>query len=362
MKHSVLKRLLALLALCLALALCLSLAACSSSSGGDGEDVAEDDQIKAEAGGSVSLPEGFTAICHTAATANAGIQCKEKNLYGVQFHPEVEHTQFGNDILKNFLYEICHAKGDWSMKDYARSTVEAAAESGATAAFCVGGLQPTIFELIKEKGMKLIVRPLTPTVKNAREAQAMGADIFVATGYDAGGFLPSHHTGTFSIVPTIVDAVTIPVLAADGINDLRGVRAAFALGAEGVYVGTRFIATNECAANDHAKELICKLSGSNLLSVDETQRSLPTEFAAEAYVKHRLAPTVPTTVDLVGALRTGMYDGEPDKGIVTVNTGIDVIRSVVPTAQVVSELMADFLRYADFLKAKASAEEATPKA
>ena len=74
------------------------------------------------------LPEGFTAICRTAATANAGIQCKEKNLYGVQFHPEVEHTQFGNDILKNFLYEICHAKGDWSMKDYARSTVEALRE------------------------------------------------------------------------------------------------------------------------------------------------------------------------------------------------------------------------------------------
>ena len=65
------------------------------------------------------LPEGFTAICHTAATANAGIQCEEKGLYGVQFHPEVEHTQFGNDILKNFLYEVCHAKGDWSMKDYA---------------------------------------------------------------------------------------------------------------------------------------------------------------------------------------------------------------------------------------------------
>ena len=57
-----------------------------------------------------------------------------------------------------------------------------------------------------------------------------------------------------------------------------------------------------------------------------------------------------------------MYEGEPDKGIVTVNTGIDVIRSVVPAAQVVSELMADFLRYADFLKAKASAEEATPTA
>lgn len=57
----------------------------------------------------------------------------------------------------------------------------------------------------------------------------------------------------------IVDAVTIPMLAAGGINDLRGVRAAFALGAEGVCVGTRFIALNECAANDHAKDLIWQI-------------------------------------------------------------------------------------------------------
>lgn len=241
---------------------------------------------------------------------------------------------------------------------YARSIVETASEAGAAAAFCVGGLQPSIFELIKSKGMKLVVRSITPTVRSAREAQAMGADIFVATGYDAGGVLPGQHVGTFTIVPAIADAVTIPVLAAGGINDLRGVRAAFALGAEGVYVGTRFIATEECAANAKTKELICRLSGTSLLYVDETQRSLPTEFAAEAYVKHRLQPTVPTTVDLVGAMRSGMYDGEPDKGIVSVNTGIDVIGSVMPAAQVVRELMADFLRYAEFVKAKENAQEA----
>ena len=79
MKHSVLKRLLALLALCLALALCLSLAACSSSSGGDGEDVAEDDQIKAEAGGSVSLPEGFTVPEEAGRIAT---QASGDTLYG----------------------------------------------------------------------------------------------------------------------------------------------------------------------------------------------------------------------------------------------------------------------------------------
>lgn len=240
---------------------------------------------------------------------------------------------------------------------YARSTVQVAAEAGATAAFCVGGLQPEIFDFIKTNGMKLVVRPLTPTVRNAREAQQMGADIYVATGCDAGGVLPSHAVGTFTIVPVIAEALDIPVLAAGGINDLRGVRAAMALGAEGVYVGTRFVATYECAANAAAKELICKLTGSSLLSVDETERSLPTEFAAEAYVKHRLQPTVPTTVDLAAALRCGMYDGQPDQGIVTVNTGIDLIREVVPAAQVVRELMADYVRYAEFLKAKQTAQE-----
>mgnify|MGYP000612642294 CR=1 FL=1 len=64
------------------------------------------------------LPEGFTAICHTAATANAGIQCKEKNLYGVQFHPEVQHTEYGMQVLENFLYKVCGFSAEWSMASY----------------------------------------------------------------------------------------------------------------------------------------------------------------------------------------------------------------------------------------------------
>lgn len=245
---------------------------------------------------------------------------------------------------------------------YARTAVEAAREGGASVMVCVGGLQPALFELIKCAEMKLVYRSLTPTVRNAKQAQAMGVDVIVATGDDAGGVLPGHHTGTFTIVPAIADAVTIPVLAAGGINDLRGVRAAFSLGAEGVYVGTRFIATDECAANAKTKELICRLSGANLLYVDETLRSLPTEFAAEAYVKHRLQPTVPTAVDTVAAMRTGMYDGDPDQGIVSVNTGIDVIHTVMPAEQVARELMGDFVRAASLLKAKSQAQDIAPEA
>lgn len=239
----------------------------------------------------------------------------------------------------------------------ARTLVDIGIEAGASAVFCVGGLQPALFEKIKKSGMKLVVRSLTPTVRHARDAQEMGADAVIVTGADAGGVLPAHRTGTFTILPAVADAVSIPILAAGGINDLRAVRAAFCLGAEGVYVGTRFIASDECAANAKTKELVCRLSGANLLEVDETLRSLPTEFAAEAYVKHRLQPGAPSSIDTVAAMRKGMYDGDPDEGLVSVNTGIDVIRSVVPAARIVGELMADFVRGRHAVQIQARAQD-----
>ncbi len=72
----------------------------------------------------IRLPEGFEALCHTEATVYAGMANEEKKLYALAFHPEVEATQYGADILKNFLYEVAGASGDWSMHDYAHQAVE----------------------------------------------------------------------------------------------------------------------------------------------------------------------------------------------------------------------------------------------
>lgn len=71
------------------------------------------------------LPEGFTATAHTAVCPTAAMQNTQRGLYGFQFHPEVMHTQNGVKMLRNFLFEVCHAAGDWTMEDYARTTVEA---------------------------------------------------------------------------------------------------------------------------------------------------------------------------------------------------------------------------------------------
>lgn len=82
--------------------------------------------------------------------------------------------------------------------------------------------------------ISIIYRDINPTPENSREAEEMGADVIVATGFDEGGTLPGTALGTFSIVPLIVDAVKrVPVLAAGGITDRRTARAAHALGAQG---------------------------------------------------------------------------------------------------------------------------------
>ncbi len=103
---------------------------------------------------------------------------------------------------------------------------------------------------LKAAGIKVV--SVIPTVEHARRMEAEGVDAIVASGAEAGG-----HVGTVStlpLVPQVVDAVKIPVLAAGGIGDARGLLAAFALGAVGIQMGTRFMATRESDLNDWGRE------------------------------------------------------------------------------------------------------------
>ena len=74
------------------------------------------------------VPEGFELVAHTDACPTAAIANEARGFYGVQYHPEVNHTENGSLMLKNFLYEICHAKGDWTMEDYKNTSIKAIRE------------------------------------------------------------------------------------------------------------------------------------------------------------------------------------------------------------------------------------------
>ena len=235
---------------------------------------------------------------------------------------------------------------DDGTRAYAMKTIAAAKANNVNVYCLVGTFDHVIYSAIKEAGGIIVHRDLTPTPDSARLAEENGADIIVATGIDEGGMIPSGCMGTFTIVPTIVDAVkSVPVMAAGGINDIRGVRAAFALGAQGVYVGTRFIVSTECPAAKDVKDMIIADSGENIIAVTPNERSLPTPAAI--YYNRRLlsgesAETIHKEIMEKGGLGPAMLHGDVTNGIISVNTGISTIRNIKPVAEIVNELMADF--------------------
>jgi enoyl-[acyl-carrier protein] reductase II len=119
-----------------------------------------------------------------------------------------------------------------------------------------GDPRTPVVQLLKEQGIKVI--PVVPTVRHAVRLEEEGADIIVASGCEAGGHVGK--VSTLPLIPQVVDAVKVPVVAAGGFADARGFLAALALGASGVQIGTRFIATHESTAHKELKELILKSS------------------------------------------------------------------------------------------------------
>lgn len=170
------------------------------------------------------------------------------------------------------------------------------------------------------------------TVESAKNIEAAGADIIIATGYDEGGGVPSHAIGTMTIVPLIADAVKIPVLAAGGIVDNRGVKASLILGAEGVYVGTLFITSLECPASDECKQDIVNAKTEDLIEIGKipTWRCTPHKLSLELHAMEQKGVTKEeiNTKLSNGSLRLGMREGDLDAGIVSVSNAVGLIKNI----------------------------------
>lgn len=155
---------------------------------------------------------------------------------------------------KPFGVNIMCFEQDYSFSD---ACVKVILEEGvAVGCFC-GNKPERYVKQLKNNGMKLTLRPLPiNTVEVAKKTEQLGIDAIAAVGYEGGGHLGMDATPTFVLIPRIAEAVKIPVLAGGGIVDGKGMLAAMILGAEGIYMGTRFIATNECPAHASYKRAI----------------------------------------------------------------------------------------------------------
>jgi len=143
----------------------------------------------------------------------------------------------------------------------ARACIEVAFEEGVSIFATAAGNPDKFSKLLKDAGAT--VMHVVPSVRHALKAEAAGVDMVVAEGTEAGGLVGPLEVTTFVLIPQVVDAVRVPVIAAGGIGDARGFVAALALGAEGVQMGTRFLATRECEIEESLKQAILKATDSS---------------------------------------------------------------------------------------------------
>ncbi|CAB1078537.1 Enoyl-[acyl-carrier-protein] reductase [FMN] (EC [Olavius algarvensis Delta 1 endosymbiont] len=141
-----------------------------------------------------------------------------------------------------------------AMNPLAPQFAQIMAEEDVAAVTVSGGSPKELVPLLHRHSIKVIV--VVPAVSVARKAESLGVDAIVAEGSESGGMQGFNGASTLVLVPAVVDAVKVPVIAAGGIGDSRGYKAALALGAQGVQIGTRFIATQECIAHANYKNYI----------------------------------------------------------------------------------------------------------
>lgn len=216
--------------------------------------------------------------------------------------------------------------------------------------FTSAGNPNTWTSILKEQG--IIVVHVVSSSKFAVKAQAAGCDAVVAEGFEAGGHNGREETTTMVLVPAVCAAVDIPVLAAGGIATGRQMLAAMVLGAEGVQVGSRFVASVEASSHENFKSrVIAAKEGDTHLSLKQLTpvRLMKNNFFMQVQEAEKNGASVEELEKLLGKGRAkqGMFDGKLDDGELEIGQVSALIHNIKPAADIVYEL---YKEYEDALK------------
>ncbi|MER2174868.1 MAG: nitronate monooxygenase [Carnobacterium sp.] len=203
----------------------------------------------------------------------------------------------------------------------------------------------------KEAGVKVI--PVIASVRHAIKMQAAGVDAVVAEGQEAGGHIGQ--TSTMSLLPQIVDAVDIPVLGAGGVGDGRSLAAVYALGAQGVQVGTLFLSAEECPIPDSYKERLINAIDTDTIvtgrKAKDPVRSLKNPMLVKfAKLEEANAPHEELEKLTLGSLSRAVYDGDMETGSAMAGEIAGMIKNIRPAKQIIEELFNEAEKKAASLK------------
>jgi enoyl-[acyl-carrier protein] reductase II len=223
--------------------------------------------------------------------------------------------------------------------------IEIIIEEGVKIVFTSAGNPKTWTGILKEKGITVV--HVVSSSKFARKAEEAGCDALVAEGFEAGGHNGREETTTMVLIPAVVEAVKIPVIAAGGIATGRQMLAAMVLGAEGVQVGSRFVASEEASSHINFKnKVINSEEGDTILSLKQLTpvRLMKNDFFKKIQEAELRGASIDELKELLGRARAkmGMFEGNLDEGELEIGQVSASIKKILPAAGIVDELWQEF--------------------
>ncbi len=211
--------------------------------------------------------------------------------------------------------------------------------------FSSAGSPKTWTKHLQDHGIKVV--HVVSSVKFAKKSEEAGVDAVVAEGFEAGGHNGIDETTTFCLIPMVADAVNIPVIAAGGIGDGRGMLAAINLGADAVQIGSRFVASEESSAHINFKNTVVETQeGGTKLTLKEITpvRLIKNAFFDQVAEAYRNGSKVDELKELLGRGRAkkGMFEGDLVEGELEIGQVSGLINDIKPAAHILNKIITDF--------------------
>ncbi len=194
---------------------------------------------------------------------------------------------------------------------------------------------------------KVTVIHKAATVRHALKGQEVGADIIAIVGMENGGATGMEDVGTLVLVPTVVDAATVPVIAGGGFADGRGLVAALALGAEGIVMGTRFMATKECSIHHKYKEWLLKATERDTVlvmrSIQNTHRALRNKAAEELLKLEAREASFEEMLPIIGSdsSRRVVLEGDLDVGLAFAGQAVGLVHDIPTVKELIDRIVTE---------------------
>ena len=218
-------------------------------------------------------------------------------------------------------------------------------EEGVKIVFTSAGNPKTWTKWLQDKGITVV--HVVSSVKFALKAEAAGVDAIVAEGFEAGGHNGRDETTTLTLIPMVKEQLQIPLIAAGGIATGKAMLACMVLGADGVQVGSRFVASEESSAHDAFKQVVVdSKEGDTQLTLKELApvRLVKNKFFNELQELYKTAPTPEQLKELLERARAkrGMFEGDLEDGELEIGQIAGLINDVKPVAEIVEEMVKEF--------------------